>query len=95
MRRNAATRGGVLEYRATVAQWKAELAAKRPKTAKLAGNGWLQAYVQSRLAGEVTDAEGRPIPGPNCHGEDGGMVAEPTGGGESVGVLSRSAVDCG
>ena len=65
LRRNAATRGGVLEYRATVAQWKAELAAKRPKTAKLAGNGWLQAYVQSRLAGEVTDAEGRPIPGPN------------------------------
>ena len=35
------------------------------------------------------------FPARMCHGEDGGMVAEPTGGGESVGVLSRSAVDCG
>ena len=33
--RNAATRGGQLEYRASVAQWKAELAARRPKSAKL------------------------------------------------------------
>jgi hypothetical protein len=29
MRRNAATRGGKLEYRASVAQWKAELVARR------------------------------------------------------------------
>ena len=35
LRRNAATRGGELKYRAGVAQWKAELAARRPKTAKL------------------------------------------------------------
>jgi IS30 family transposase len=34
LRRNAATRGGKLEYRATVAQWKAQMAAKRPKPAK-------------------------------------------------------------
>ena len=34
--RNAATRGGPLEYRASVAQWKAELIAKRPKPSKLA-----------------------------------------------------------
>lgn len=40
--RNAATRGGKLEYRASVAQWKAELIAKRPKPSKLATNvsGW-------------------------------------------------------
>src|SRR5690606_24082481 len=50
LRRNAATRGGMLEYRATVAQWKAERAARRPKTAKLAENERLRAYVQSRLA---------------------------------------------
>ncbi len=31
LRRNAATRGGRLVYRATTAQWKAERAAKRPK----------------------------------------------------------------
>ena len=33
LRRNAATRGGKLDYRASVAQWKAELLARRPKTA--------------------------------------------------------------
>lgn len=33
--RNAATRGGKLEYRASVAQWKSELLARRPKPAKL------------------------------------------------------------
>ena len=65
LRRNAATRGGTLRYRATVAQWKAERAAQRPKTVKLADNERLRAYVQARLAGAVTDDEGRPIPGPN------------------------------
>jgi len=65
LRRNAATRGGQLEYRASVAQWKADLAARRPKTAKLATNDQLRDYVQDRLAGTVTDAEGRPVPGPN------------------------------
>jgi transposase len=33
--RNAATRCGRLEYRASVAQWKAELVARRPKPSKL------------------------------------------------------------
>ena len=32
LRRNAATRGGGLEYRATTAQWHAERRARRPKT---------------------------------------------------------------
>lgn len=44
--RNAVTRGGRLEYRASVAQWKAELVAKRPKTAKLLTNPRLRQYVQ-------------------------------------------------
>lgn len=65
LRRNAATRGGVLRYRATVAQWKAERAAVRPKVSKLADNVRLRAYVQERLAGVVTDARGRSIPGPD------------------------------
>jgi IS30 family transposase len=65
LRRNAATRGRTLEYRATTAQWKAERAARRPKVAKLAANARLCTYVQERLAGIVTDADGRPIPGPN------------------------------
>ncbi len=53
LRRNAATRGGKLEYRASVAQWKAELFARRPKPAKLLANQRLQNYVQERLSGQV------------------------------------------
>ncbi len=64
LHRNAATRGGSLEYRATVAQWKAERAARRPKTARLADNKRLRDYVQNRLVGMVTDDRGRSIPGP-------------------------------
>lgn len=65
LRRNAETRGGTLKYRATVAQWKAERAARRPKIAKLAENARLRAYVQDRLAGAVMDTEGRPVAGPD------------------------------
>lgn len=65
LRRNAATRGGKLQYRATVAQWKAEMAAKRPKASKLAQNERLQAYVQERLAGVIRDDEGKRILGPD------------------------------
>lgn len=65
LRRNAATRSGKLQYRATVAQWKAERAAGRPKAAKLAVNERLRVYVQDRLAGAVMDSEGRPIRGPD------------------------------
>jgi IS30 family transposase len=64
MRRNAATRSGSLEYRASVAQWKAERAARRPKTAKLADHQRLHQYVQDRLAGEVTKPDGTAVPGP-------------------------------
>lgn len=62
--RNAATRSGQLEYRASVAQWKAELVAKRLKPAKLVTNLRLCHYVQDRLEGRVRDAEGREIAGP-------------------------------
>jgi hypothetical protein len=58
VRRNAATRCGKLEYRASVAQWKAELMAARPKTAKLAANEPLREYVQQRLAGEIRRLDG-------------------------------------
>ena len=68
LRRNAATRGGGLEYRATTAQWHAERAARRPKPAKLAVNAALRRYVQDRLAGTVVAPErgggsaGRSVP---------------------------------
>jgi IS30 family transposase len=64
LRRNAATRGGKLEYRASVAQWKAELMARRPKTAKLAADERLREHVQDRLAGQVRRADGTAVPGP-------------------------------
>lgn len=65
LRRNAATRAGQREYRASVAQWKAEKAARRPKIAKLATHERLRAYVSERLSGAVTGADGKPIAGPN------------------------------
>ena len=64
LRRNAATRGGKLDYRASVAQWKADLVARRPKTAKLVANPRLREYVQERLSGQVRRADGTPISGP-------------------------------
>jgi len=64
LRRNAATRGGRLDYRASVAQWHAEQRAKRPKPVKLAVNDRLREYVQDRLAGEVQRPDGGAVGGP-------------------------------
>jgi hypothetical protein len=64
LRRNAATRGGTLDYRASVAQWKADLVAQRPKTAKLIANQRLHQYVQERPSGEVRRPGGTPVSGP-------------------------------
>lgn len=64
LRRNAATRSGKQDYRAVVAQWKAQHAAKRPKTAKLVENPRLRQYVQERLAGHVRRPDGTIVTGP-------------------------------
>jgi IS30 family transposase len=65
LRRNAATRGGKLEYRATTAQWHADCRAKRPKAARLAGNPMLKRYVQERLAGVIERPDGSSVEGPD------------------------------
>lgn len=65
LRRNAATRGGKPEYRAGVAQWKAQVAARRPKPAKLVNNPRLREYVQTRLAGQLHGADGTVVAGPS------------------------------
>ena len=65
LRRNAATRSGDLQYRATTAQWHADRRASRPKVAKLAANNKLRQYVQDRLAGVITAADGISVPGPD------------------------------
>ena len=64
LRRNAATRGGYAEYRATTAQWHADRRAKRPKVAKLAAHDALRTYVQDRLAGVISASDGTVMPGP-------------------------------
>ncbi|MCX5233226.1 IS30 family transposase [Streptomyces sp. NBC_00233] len=64
LRRNAATRAGRRDYRASVAQWKADMAARRPKAAKLVANPRLHAYVQERLSGQISTSHGRAITGP-------------------------------
>ena len=64
LRRNAATRSGGLEYRATTAQWHADRSLRRPKPAKLVANEILRGYVQERLAGAVTAPDGVKINGP-------------------------------
>jgi IS30 family transposase len=64
LRRNAATRGGYLDYRALTAQWHADRRARRPKPSKLAVNDSLRHYVQDRLAGAVTRRDGTHLDGP-------------------------------
>jgi len=66
LRRNAATRSGGLEYRATAAQWHADRRARRPKVAKLAANRALRQYVEARLSGTVATQDGRGRPGPRA-----------------------------
>jgi IS30 family transposase len=64
LRRNAATRGGRLDYRASAAQWHADRRALRPKPAKLAVNADLRRYVQDRLSGAVQRPDGVGLDGP-------------------------------
>ncbi len=65
LRRNAATRSGNLEYRATTAQWHADRRARRPKVAKLTASDALRGYVQDRLAGLIELSDGTSMAGPN------------------------------
>jgi IS30 family transposase len=64
LRRNAATRGGQLEYRAINAQWHADRRARRPKTAKLVLNARLHEYVEDRLSGAVLLPGDQIVAGP-------------------------------
>ena len=59
-------RGVGLDYRASVAQWKAEMVAQRPKTAKLVVNHHLREYVQERLSGDIRYPDGNAAAGPTA-----------------------------
>ncbi len=63
LRRNAATRGGRLDYRAGIAQWKAELMARRRKAAKLAENDQLHVTADVMISERPAEVEGRAVPG--------------------------------
>jgi len=91
LRRNAATMGGKPEYRALVAQWKAQQAAKRPKVARLATKDQLRDYVQQRLAGRVRRPDGRPLSLDRSRRRGRGSISRTgrTGGGWLRGVRSR------
>lgn len=65
LRRNAATRGGGLEYRASTAQWHADRRGRRPKPARLAVSAELRRYVQDRLFGTVERPDGGTVEGPD------------------------------
>ena len=65
LKRNASTRGGSFDYRASTAQWHADRAAQRPKASKLATNAALHEYVQERLAGKITNPDGVGFSGPD------------------------------
>ncbi|MGH2908354.1 MAG: IS30 family transposase [Solirubrobacteraceae bacterium] len=64
LRRNAATPGDRVAYRASTAQWHADRRGRRPKPAKLAVNARLRCYVQERLSGTVRRPDGGEVAGP-------------------------------
>jgi IS30 family transposase len=74
VRRNATTRGGGLDYRATVAQWHAKRYARRPEAVRLASKPALRASVEEGFACVTRTIAGSPVPGPavsrkmRCHG---------------------------
>jgi transposase-like protein len=92
LRRNAATRGGRLEYRATTAQWHADRRARRPKIAKLAANQVLREYVQDRLASTITRPDGAAAPGPDVRWDR--TPARPPGG-PALGQVMEPGTDRG
>ena len=62
LRRNAATRGGTPVYRAVVAQWKAQQAAKRPKAAKLVATSGCGSTCRTGSPGTSAGLTGRSSP---------------------------------
>src|SRR4051812_14752468 len=93
LRRNAATRGGKPVYRAVVAQWKAQQAAKRPKTGQ---RSW---YAMTGCAstcktgspGTSVDPTARSSRGPRRRrGKGRTSPIAKTGGGQRRGAQSRS-----
>ena len=90
LRRDAATGCGKLDCRASVAQWKAELVARRPETAKLVTDERLRCHVEDRLWGRGHGADGPPAgpEGPDLRAAT--SPVEVTGAGCRDGAPNRS-----
>ena len=95
LRRDAATRSGGLEYRATTAQWRVERSARRPNPGKLVRNAALRNYVEERdwLASPSLRA-GLLFPARPCPGKDVGMDRGRSVGGPGHGARSRLLAAC-
>lgn len=89
LKRNAATRCGKLEYRASVAQWKADLVARRPKRAKLVENQRLRDFVQITSQGRSVTVTARSSGQLVRHGSAATSRTEAIADGCVVGVRCR------
>jgi transposase-like protein len=90
LRRNAATRGGKLEYRATNAQWHADRRARRPKTSKLAANEQLRCLCRTGSAAWSSARTAHQCRAPPSPGSAVGTGAAWTAGGPRRGARSSS-----
>jgi hypothetical protein len=95
LRRNAATRGGRLEYRATTAQWHADRRAGRPKVAKLAANQRLRTMCSSGWRARSRGPTAWRCGARRSGGSVGGTGVARIAGGRTRGVRSRSRAGCG
>ena len=94
LRRNAATRSGGLEYRATAAQWHADRSARRPKPTKLALNTPLRTYVEENLPASSWPRAALLSLVLPFRGRAAGMVRERIGDGLGPGARSRLPDGC-
>ena len=95
LRRNAATRGGGLEYRATTAQWHADQRARRPKPAKLAVNERVaRAMCRTGWPARCSVPTGSRSTVRRSRGSAGAMAAARIGAGRGRGARSRSPTGC-
>ena len=94
LRRNAATRCGRLDYRATTAQWHADRRARRPKPAKLAVNDDCGAMCRTAWPAWSSGPTASRWPVRTSRGSGGAGVAAGIAGGRGRGARSRSRTGC-
>jgi len=94
LHRNAATRGGRWNYRASTAQWHAERRAARPKVSKLSAHSRLRGHIQAQLSGRGGGALSRSAVDWNSTSPKMSRCGYPTKR-STRRCMSRAAVLCG